>query len=382
MVFWAHRIIVVLTVGVIASFAVAVQPAAAAPGGVASAVCQTWRMVPIPAVDGQYLIGVSGSSAQDVWAVGGDNSGNSPGLALHWDGSAWSQFPVTLGFLQDVVDISPSDAWAVAGAGYPVYLQHWDGARWSLVKAPSPGFAYVNGIDAVSSDDMWTAGYHTGEGGIHPLVQHWDGVRWVVVPAPDGSPFGTNGFYDVSAISPDDVWAVGYQDVTGGANFQPLIEHWDGTSWNVVPAAPPPSGTNNQLYGVAAASSTDVWAVGLYGTSEPGAQPLIEHWDGSTWTVVDLPSLPGVDELFAATAITSSDVWAVGVSYPSHGSESRPFTMHWDGSTWTAYRAPPSAVNATLFGVWALSSKEVLAVGVATPNDVEPLVDRSRGVCG
>ena len=57
------------------------------------------------------------------------------------------------------------------------------------------------------------------------------------------------------------------------------------------------------------------------------------------------------------------------------------FLMHWDGATWTAYRAPPQATNGSLVGVWALSSQQVLAVGADTPQDIEPLVDRSRGVC-
>ena len=41
------------------------------------------------------------------------------------------------------------------------------------------------------------------------------------------------------------------------------VEHWNGTSWAIVPS--PNMGTgNNHLNGVAAVSASDVWAVGYY----------------------------------------------------------------------------------------------------------------------
>jgi hypothetical protein len=63
----------------------------------------------------------------------------------------------------------------------------------------------------------------------------------------------------VVAISADDVWAVGW---TGG-NSGPitLIEHWNGSTWSVVPS-PNPSATDNHLWGVTALATNNVWAVG------------------------------------------------------------------------------------------------------------------------
>ena len=57
------------------------------------------------------------------------------------------------------------------------------------------------------------------------------------------------------------MWAVGYTITTDGTN-QPdrtLIEHWNGSTWSVV-ASPNVGGNDNLLNGVAAAG--DVWAVG------------------------------------------------------------------------------------------------------------------------
>jgi hypothetical protein len=86
-----------------------------------------------------------------------------------------------------------------------------------------------------------------------------------------------SGLTGVAALSPRDVWAVGYVQRLGSVNgtgqsgTRPLIEHWNGVRWQVIkiPAAP-----NTALSAVAAASAHDVWAVGS------GAA---WHWDGRRW---------------------------------------------------------------------------------------------------
>src|SRR5262249_28376574 len=79
-----------------------------------------------------------------------------------------------------------------------------------------------------------------------------------------------------------DVWAVGGQQDAAGI-WHPLIEHWNGTVWTVVPAADP-NGGGNLLYAVSATSPTNVVATGQTGTGFPG-QALVERWNGKTWSV-------------------------------------------------------------------------------------------------
>jgi hypothetical protein len=53
----------------------------------------------------------------------------------------------------------------------------------------------------------------------------------------------------------------------------------------------PNFGTFNRFFGVAAVSSNDVWAVGV--TSNGGlSATLVEHWNGTSWTVIPSPNLP------------------------------------------------------------------------------------------
>ena len=80
----------------------------------------------------------------------------------------------------------------------------------------------------------------------------------------------------------------------------PLLEHWDGSAWNIVPAPPPPDGSWATLAGVAAISSGNVWAVGY----ESSGSLLIEHWNGSAWTIASSPSPGHSSELNAVAAPT------------------------------------------------------------------------------
>jgi hypothetical protein len=125
------------------------------------------------------------------------------------------------------------------------------------------------------------------------------------------------------AFSPSNVWAVG---TSFGSNedSHPLIEHWDGTAWTIVPA-PEYGSEGTYLDGISGSSPTDLWATGL---------ALIEHWDGSDWRIVSVSKV-GKDfaELRSVVALSPDDVWAAGQYVPWAGGGT--IVSHWDGSSWT-----------------------------------------------
>ena len=131
----------------------------------------------------------------------------------------------------------------------------------------------------------------------------------------------------MSGTSPSDVWAVGAAGVgpplSGRGIPEALVDHWDGSSWRLIdtpriPAAQFQYSTGVVLNGVAAIASNNVWAVGGYAT--PHATPyivswnqtLVEHWDGTQWRTVAAPDLTPNDELTAISAVAADDIWAVG----------------------------------------------------------------------
>src|SRR6266568_1814569 len=122
-------------------------------------------------------------------------------------------------------------------------------------------------------------------------------AAWTVVSSPN--PGAGNGLLAVAAGSPTDVWSVGDSHTT---SFQTLTQHWDGHKWSVV-SSPNPGAQFNELFGVAAVSTTDVWAVGSFAPQGfSPSQTLIEHWNGTTWSVVTSPNPSSTTNLLEAAA--------------------------------------------------------------------------------
>src|SRR5438445_13361221 len=83
---------------------------------------------------------------------------------------------------------------------------------------------------------------------ISSLTLHWDGTSWSLVPSPNAVN-DTNYLYGVAAVSANDAWAVGQYHVSISNTWSTLTMHWDVAQWSIVPS---PNGgqTNNVLRGV------------------------------------------------------------------------------------------------------------------------------------
>lgn len=217
-------------------------------------------------------------------------------------------------------------------------------------------------VSAASSTDAWAVGTfypNTGAGVLATLGEHFDGTRWTSYALPDVG-VEENTLLGVSMPAPAEAWAVGYY-ISGAFQQRGLIEHLNGTSWSVVPG-PDPSTTHNILYGVAALTDSNAWAVGAEVDPAGAWHTLIEHWDGTSWTVVPSPN-PGVggDQLYAVTAIGTSNVYAVGqqagTGFPSGG-----LIEHWNGSVWSVVASPsdPSATALPLAVAGTASSLTIV----------------------
>src|SRR6266566_2892337 len=234
-------------------------------------------------------------------------------------------------------------------------------AKIPLSGAACSGCEELAGVAAVSSKDIWAVGghYDSSSGQILSLIENWNGTSWSVVPSPNAGSV-ENSLFGVAAISSTDVWAVGSYfnySGTGGA----LIENWNGTSWSVV--ASPNPGTCGGLSGVTAISSTDVWAVGTTATCGSVNKTLIEHWNGTRWSVVTSPNPGSGGSLSGVVAVSSINVWAVGTYYNKSNTE-RTLIEHWNGTSWSVVKSPNVWLSTNyLSGVTAVSATDVWAGG-------------------
>ena len=151
---------------------------------------------------------------------------------------------------------------------------------------------------------------------------HWNGTTWTVTKTPVQGK-GTNILYGVVAPAPNDAWAVGLSIPKAPPAESPtltLIEHWNGSAWQIVSSpniGPNSTFQSNRLFGVTALSPTDIWAAGSYfaANGSGNQSTLVEHWDGTSWTISPAtPNLGFSDTLDAAAAIDGT-VWLVGIYF-------------------------------------------------------------------
>lgn len=275
-------------------------------------------------------------------------------------------------FLTSVAAKSMTNVWTV---GYTLaknsivwtpVSEHWNGTSWSM---PAPAIptgsssTYLEGVAPLSPTQEWAAGYWRSGSVDDTLTEKWTGTAWQIVPSPDvNKGVSTNALNGIAAWGATSAWAVGDYDFT--TNAKTLAMQRSGSSW-VISHTPNPSATQNVLSAVAGVSPTDVWAVG-YKAKGSDLLPLSMHWNGTTWTSVAVPVPNGMifTELFGVDAIATNDVWAVGTAQGSAGAQLT-LTEHWDGTKWRILSSPSvtGANSNQLNAVSSAGTDDVWAVG-------------------
>lgn len=266
------------------------------------------------------------------------------------DGTAWAcgQFQTYDGF-------SSIETFTLA--------EFWDGQQWTHVPTPSPSpypggtQAILSGIDALTPDDVWAGGEARGDaGGLSVgswiMVQHWDGSSWelVDVPGPPGGVsinFSGPRIHDVLALAEDDVWFGGQwgePNAQGSVTWRPLAMHWDGSGMEIFDTPV----VYENFYGFAihklsAVAPDDIWAVCRRLTSGGHSQQLVVlHYDGNSWDLVPVPNPGSMSVMYTVEALASDDVWIFGEEQWPAGPEDV-FALHHDGSGWTVTTGAPPA---------------------------------------
>lgn len=314
---------------------------------------------------------VPGSSGNDVWAAGYYDDGTDyRTLVVHWNGSSWSHVPSTNpgassdNFLMGVSALGTNDVWFSGYYGglatsVPFTLR-WTGSSFTTQTIPSTGTgAQLFQIAALASNNVWSVGYYYGGGpSAKTLVVRWDGTSWNIVPSAD--PGHASGLLAVTAIDASNIWAAYIYTPEAGAPSHTLIERFDGSSFVQTPSPNGPTDVN-ALLGVSARTFTDVWAVGASASDLASASTLVQHWDGTAWNIVRSENVGGMSVLQDVVAISESDGWAVGFSGPT---PQRTLIERYNSDYWSPVPSPNVGPDDNeLRGVSAASANDVWAVG-------------------
>ena len=118
---------------------------------------------------------------------------------------------------------------------------------------------------------------------------------------------------------------------------------------------------DNGLLAASASSPTDIWAVG---------QSTI-HFDGTTWTAFPAPLIKGdnTSQLNGVVDISPTEAWAAGIINIGEANPGQVIEQ-WNGTAWSVYPGPkfPSGYQPAIYGMTAVSSTDIWAVGSVLVN--------------
>jgi hypothetical protein len=215
-------------------------------------------------------------------------------------------------------------AWLLLAGAFAGVLPAQAASVRGVRMASSLLYPALFGVAATSAKDAWAVGFSGTWTASHALVLHWNGTAWRQVPAPDQP--GNGIFWGVAATSARTAWVVSGAAQKALDVNKTVIERWNGTAWARVPSANPKPG-GGILSGAAAVSASNAWAVGFDEDFAFGFEGVIEHWNGTSWKLVDSPLADGA--LYGVTALSPRDAWAVG-------SGSGALIELWNGTRWNA----------------------------------------------
>ncbi len=212
-------------------------------------------------------------------------------------------------------------------------------STWYIVPSPNVSGAQYNVLGPVSCSgpmNCMAVGYYAVTESSHQqtFAEHWNGTSWSVVPTPNGNPNSNNALSGVACPSANACVAVGYYD-NPSSNNQTLVESWNGTSWSIV-SSPNADAHYNSLGGVACTSVTNCVAVGDSGSP---SKTLFESWNGTAWSIVPSPSGTGNNFFGSVSCPLPTSCMALGTAL------NLPLFESWNGSAWSIVPNPsPSGV--------------------------------------
>jgi hypothetical protein len=240
-------------------------------------------------------------------------------------------------------------------------------------------------VSAVSPTNVWAAGSQTVGGKVVTLIERWNGSAWSIVPSPNPKVTGGAFLYSISAVSARGAWAAGAYYSSTDPNVETtktLVERWDGKAWMIAKSGNVAGSPNSDIEELKSSPGYGVWAVGVAGDLYGGqAKPLVGRWAGGQWRVTTVAEPRATfGALVGLTIVSQANVWAVGW-YAKRGDTSmHALIEHWNGSRWAMIPGSGSGTG-ELDAIGGVSPHNLLAAGVLVTAAQEnlTLVERWNG---
>lgn len=308
-------------------------------------------------------------------AVGSASYSDGPRAASYsGDGSSWS--PIDTGILRWALSgiscTSSTACKAVGNSTQPfdeaVSAHAWtlDGSEWTRAPGLDPVEAFRD-VSCAAVDVCVAVGQYVN-GSPTPLADLWTGSEWTWQSVP--KPSGAGGALDVEGVScasTTSCLAAGWYWQTSPARYLPFSLKWNGSTWSLVTVPTPGTPAATYLRDIACTSATSCVAVGSYTNGSGVPQALIESWNGTAWTVQTPPNPSGAVEsvLRGVSCTSASACTAVGTYKKSTNGAKQAHLLRWNGTAWSLQSAsPPSGATAVdLADIACYSASGCVAVG-------------------
>ncbi|HVO54726.1 MAG TPA: hypothetical protein VMT37_09955 [Solirubrobacterales bacterium] len=234
---------------------------------------------------------------------------------------------------------------------------------WTIesVPAPSAQYAALAGVSCPTTGLCMAVGRSESEA----LIERRGAGGWSIEAGASSPGAEGESLYGASCVSATSCFAVGGQ--RHGGSETPLIEHWNGSQWSYMPGPAAP-GEYTDLAGISCVDEAWCMAVGQANFSDGDSVEVVEHWNGSSWTLESPPSPPSSDarSLSGVDCTSRSFCEVVG----GYDNDQGIFTGHayaiaWSGTSWALQTVigPASSQFSGLAGVDCASSSYCAAVG-------------------
>jgi hypothetical protein len=305
---------------------IAIGESTNAPSGAVSSRSARWNGAEWTLVTGGvYGLGlvesVSCTSITACTTVGTNQVSKQP-IAARWEGTSWKAQTVpmpggaTKAELFGVSCVSASECIAVGSASTGPLAERWNGTEWAVQKITG-ATGMLKDVSCVSASSCMAVG-QSSEG--LPVSLTWNGAEWKTQKVPS-TPAGMLWYFldSVSCTASNACTAVG-SGLTSGGTYVPLAARWNGTGWSIqeVPLA---VGTKNSKFtSVSCASTLVCVGTGWYENAEGLTRTLTERWNGISWGVQSSPNPAGgtANILYGVSCISPAICESVG-SYKEAG---------------------------------------------------------------
>ena len=249
---------------------------------------------------------------------------------------------------------------------------------WSIAASADSGASddHLNAVACAAAGDCWAVGSYFDGSGYRTLIEHGTDGAWQIVASPNGSsmtitnPSQDNELTGVACVTGDDCWAAGYY--YNGSNYaQTLIEHYDGSAWSIVSSPNSQSVQDNLLNAITCVDASHCVAVGYYLT--PGVEPpfvpgtpdqtLVVQYDGTSWTLAKSPNRSTAENALYGVACASADTCsAVGIDF--NGSSYESLVEQLNAGTWSIDASENPSASENLLDGAACTGGDCTAAGL------------------